>query len=56
MQLPKPPSGFDRATGTVEGRRQCNDCGDLYPVTDHEAQPKCPKCGSANTEKVEVGK
>lgn len=49
------PTGFDRATGSLEGRRQCEDCNRLYPVTDHESGNACPFCKNERTSAVAVG-
>ncbi len=45
------PKGFERATGTIEGRRKCmsKTCGQLYPVTDHDLETTCPECGHGHT-------
>lgn len=49
MSLPILPTGFERATGVVEGRRQCEACGHTYPVTDHASSKQCPSCNSSKT-------
>lgn len=48
------PKGFQRATGTVEGRRHCLNpkCGLLYPVVNHDIEQTCPFCGHRATAAV----
>lgn len=51
LELPEPPSGFSRATGVVEGRRGCLNCGSTYPVTTN-GESSCPNCRSTASQSI----
>ncbi len=49
------PKGFERTTGSLEGRRHCKACGKDYPVVDHALGEDCAYCGSNQTKPLQVG-